>query len=366
MMLDIEALTDPIDGRYAQEIAVDAVDLLQVLLPQVLLRNGSLEVVYLESVAQAVAEVLAGANDIVVTVVEAILSGVYQVPRLPGSAATSDVKVTFGQNVTTVIPAGTGFLLPEHGLELVSTLAVTVSADDEALVPVATAEPTSVANGLTPLVDILDVIPDLVSVSLDAPLTGGAFPEDNGAYLSRARHRLGRVTNSLVVNEHFSAYVLESGLASNAATVAAWNGAAIGTAGSDAQHVTVVCYGHGGAVAGADMTRLAAEMQAMTAAGATVHVQGVRLVTQAVTVTVHGEPGWLPADVQASVQAAVEAYVNPQTWVPGTTLRTSSLSTVIDNAPGVDYVSALSAPASDVTMAADQVAQFGAITVSVT
>lgn len=366
MAFDIDALGEPLDGRYAAEVAVDAVDLLRVLLPEWLPRNASPEVIYLEAVAQAVAEVLAGGNDVAAKVVELILAGVYQVPRLPGSAAVADVELAFAQNVTTVIPAGSGFLLPEHGLELASTVDVTVTGTDTALVPVATTIATSEVNGLTPLIDVLDVIPDLVSVTLDTPLTGGQFPEDDGSYLLRARQRLRRVTNSLTVNEHFASYVLESGLASNAGTVAAWDGAVVGTAGSDEQHVTVVCYGFGGEVAAADMLRLADEMNAMVAEGVTVGVQAVRLETVAVTTTVHAEPGYTAADVQASVADAVQTYLAAHTWTPGETVRTASLTTVIDNAPGVDYVSTLDAPAADVTLDVDQVASAGTITVSVT
>lgn len=371
MAFDVSALGALVDERYPSDLAAQGIAALQAARTDWVPRPGSVETLLIEALALAVADVTNAANQTVAAVEEDILARRFQVPRQPGAAATGQITVTFDAAVTTTIPAGTGFALTEYGIEVAVTADTTVTASATAVLTVATTEPTSLVNGagVGASVDVLDVIPNVLSVAVTGAFSGGSDPEDDTTYVTRARNRLARVTNSLVVPDHFSAYVLEDGRAVNAATIRAWNGTgtvpAPGT-GTDTNHVTVACYGRGGQVPAGDRTALAEAMQAITAEGVTVHVNEASLSSVSVTLTAAAEPGQVAASVQAGIEDALRAYLNPQTWTFGETVRHTSLIALVAAVPGVDYVGSLTLPAADVTLAADQVAYPGTLTVTVT
>lgn len=367
MALSTVALGQQVDVRNVDDIVADAIDLLTVRLPEWTPRNGSLEVIFLEAVAQAAAEAAAAANAEVGAVVEAALSSLYGVPRLPGAPATGTLTLTFDTAVTTTIPSGTSFLLPDEDLELLTMAAVTVTASATASLPVQTVASTSAVNGLGPTapVDLLDAIPNAQSVVIDGTLDDGADPESDESFLTRARNRLARVTSSLVVPDHFAAWVLEQGAASNALGIGAWDGASIGTAGSDAGHVTVACYGRGAQLSSTVRGELAEAMQAMTAAGITVHVTEAALTTVAVTVTVTKTTGADAATVKASCEAALTDWLQPATWPFGADVVRNDLIVLLGQVDGVASVGTPSLPAGDVVLPANGLPEPGALTVTV-
>lgn len=368
MAFDIEALGAPLEVRTPDDMAVDAIAYLQTILPTWTPRNSAPEIIYIEALSRIVGNVAASANDAVGAVVEYLLGSLYGLPRLSGSAPTGTLTVTFDATITTTLPEGTAFLMAEYGIEVVSTSDATVTAGTTLAVPVRATTATSLLNGVGSgaVVDVLDPIPNALSVAVTTAFSGGSDPETDAAYIARAGNALRRVNSSLVVADHFTAYALESGLVANATTIPAWDGVSTGTIGSDAGDITVVTYGFGGQVAAGDRSTLAAQMQAITYAGATVNVVQAALESVNVTVTVKAKPGESATAVRLSVEAALQSYLNPQTWKFGETVRTTSLTVLCASVVGVDYVSSLAAPAADVTLTANEVATAGTLTVSVT
>ena len=346
-MFDVSAVGAPLDERYPEELAETAVSALQAALPDWLPRNASPELIFIEAVSLAVADIVNAGNATIGAVEEDILSNFYQVARRPGSAAGGQITVTFDSAVTTTIPAGTGFALTDFGIEVATVADVSVTASS------------------TAALDVLDVIPNVLSVAVTTAFAGGADPEDDTAYTARARNRLARVTNSLVVADHFSAYVLEDGRAVNALCIPAWDGVSTGTIGTDAGDVTVVTYGRGGALSAGDKTDLAAAMQAITYAGATVHVTDAAVTTVNVTTTVVPAPGYSASEAQTATEDAIRTFLNPETWTIGDDVIVGALQAAITDTAAVDYISAMSAPSGTVTIAANAVAKYGTITVSV-
>ena len=366
-MFDVSAVGAPLDERYPEELAETAVSALQAALPDWLPRNASPELIFIEAVSLAVADIVNAGNATIGAVEEDILSNFYQVARRPGSAAGGQITVTFDSAVTTTIPAGTGFALTDYGIEVATAADVSVTASSTAVLDVFTTEATTLVNGVGAgaALDVLDVIPNVLSVAVTSAFAGGADPEDDTAYTARARNRLARVTNSLVVADHFSAYVLEDGRAVNALCIPAWDGVSTGTIGTDAGDVTVVTYGRGGALSAGDKTDLAAAMQAITYAGATVHVTDAAVTTVNVTTTVVSAPGYSAAEAQAAAEDAIRGFLNPETWPIGDDVIVGALQAAITDTAAVDYISAMSAPSGTVTIAANAVAKYGTITVSV-
>ena len=366
-MFDVSAVGAPLDERYPEELAAAAVSALQAALPDWLPRNASPELIFIEAVSLAVADIVNAGNATIGAVEEDILSNFYQVARRPGSAAGGQITVTFDSSVTTTIPAGTGFALTDYGIEVATVADVSVTASSTAVLDVFTTEATTLVNGVGAgaALDVLDVIPNVLSVAVTSAFAGGADPEDDTAYTARARNRLARVTNSLVVADHFSAYVLEDGRAVNALCIPAWDGVSTASIGTDAGEVTVVTYGRGGPLSAGDKTDLEDAMAAITYAGATVHVIDATVVSVNVTVTVVPAPGYSASEAQAAAEDAATTFLNPETWTIGATVIVGALEAAIVDTAAVDYISVTTAPASDVTIAADEVAGPGTITVSV-
>ena len=367
MAFDLSSIGSPLDERYSSDIAAESLEALQALLPNWIPRNASPELIYLEAVALAVSDVVNSANATIAAVEEDILENFYQVPRLAGSSAGGQITVTFDSAVTTTIPAGTGFALADYGIEVATAADVTVTASDTAVLDVFTTEATTLVNGVGPgaAIDVLDVIPNILSVAITSAFAGGAAAEDDTAYTTRARNRLARVTNSLIVADHFSAYVLEDGRATNALCIPAWDGASTATIGTDAGDVTVVTYGRGGALSSTVRAELAAAMQTITYAGATVHVIDATVVPVNVTCTVKSMTGYTAGDAQAAAEDAIAAFLNPETWPVGDDVIVGALQAAITDTDAVDYIDSMSAPSGTTTLDADEVPTPGTVTVSV-
>jgi hypothetical protein len=371
MPFDLSSVGAPIDERYSNDMAVQAIDLMEAARPGLAMRNASPEVVLIEALALAAADVSNAANQAVAELAELLLANFYEVPRMPGVPAVGAVTVTFDDAISTTIPTGTGFVLSEFGIEVAATADVVVAGSDTAVVQVASVQPTTLINGVGPgaAVDILDVIPNALSVAVSTAFGSGVDIEDDLTYQARARVRLARVTNSLVVPDHFSAYCLEDGRAVNAATIRAWDGTGTAPApgaGTDAGEVTVITYGRGGNLSETTRDELAAAMQSITAAGITVHVNPATVTSVAVTATVSAAPGYAATEVQDAAVAAVQAFLNPETWPIGTDVAVGAIEAAMVDTPQVQFVVSTDAPAADVTIAPDAIASAGTITVSVT
>lgn len=107
-------------------------------------------------------------------------------------------------------------------------------------------------------------------------------------------------------------------------------------------------------------------MQAITYAGATVHVKDAAVTNVTVTTTVKAAAGYSSAEVQAAATAAIQGFLNPETWPIGDDVIVGALQAAITDTPAVDYIVSMSAPSGTTTIAANAVANDGTITVSVT
>ena len=367
MAFNADSIGQPIDIRYPADLALSSMESLASRLPTWIARDGSPEVVLIEAVALTVADISNAANATIGAVEEDMLSRFYEVPRRPGAVGVGELLLTFDSAVTTTIPVGVGFAIPSVGIEVQTTEETTLTAALTATVEVASVEATTLLNGIGPgaAVDVLDVLPNLLTVEVATAFGGGADPEGDEAYVLRARSRLARVTNSLVVPDHFAEWVKEDGRAVNALTIPAWDGVDIADAGTVAGEVTVVTYGRAAQLSSGVRAELAAAMQAITAAGVTVHVNEVDLTTVDVTATVSPAPGYAAAEVQAQAVAAVQAFLDPQTWPFGRDVATGAIEAAMVDQPAVDYVVSLTLPAADVTIPADGAPIYGTISVSV-
>lgn len=372
MAFDLSSIGKPVDERYPLDLALESLAALQAAFPSLVLRNGAVEVVLIEAVSQAVAAVVNAANATAATVEEDMLSRYFGVPRRPGVSAIGEILVTFDGPTTTTLPAGTAFLMADFGVEVATTAAVNLSAVSSVVLQVASVQPTTLLNGVGPgaNLDVLDVIPNVLTVAVSSAFTGGADPESDAEYIVRAANICAIYSTALTLPATFEAFCRLDGRVSNVLCIPAWDGT--GTApdpavgGTQGANVAVVAYGFGGALTSGVKADLVAAMKPRVLVGKTVTVVDPLVTTVPVTCSVKAMPGYAAADVQAAVMAAVGEYLKPETWAMGADLIRNALLDRITSIPQVDYVVSLAAPAADVVIPANGLVKAGTVTVSVT
>lgn len=330
-------------------------------------RNGALETVLLEAWATGAADVIYSLNRLPGRIEEDILA-LYDVPRFAGAPATGTAIITWDTSRTATVEAGLRFAVPDTDIVLEVTTSTTGTGASLNVPITATANgaaANSVASGAG--LDLVDSIPFAVSVALSGTLSGGADPETDSAYLSRAATRLARVTSSLVIPSHFVAYALENPAVKRAKAYDLWDGTGANTS-SDLGYVTIAVYGNGGQVLEATRDTIEAEMAERSAAMITPVVIPATISTKNIASTVKALAGYDTTAVQAACVAAIRAYVNPATWVWDASLVDTEIVALLDKVPGVDYVvSGTTTPSGTSTITTPAgLATAGTVTITVT
>lgn len=363
--LDLSYLGLDIDDRDPQAIFDAALARFLELAPNARLSNGSVEVMLMEAFSVAAADLIYALNRFPSTAVEGILA-LYDVPRFTGSPAYGTVTLTLDGSRDLTVEAGQRLSDPTTGLVLVVTTDTTGTAVTTLTVPVRTEDASGTGNSITAgsALDLLDAIPYVDSATVATDFTGGADPESDTAYLDRASTVLARVTSSLVLPTHFTAYLLQDARVTRATAVDLYQPG--GTVGSDLGHITTYTYGRGAQLAPEVRAELQAAMEAISSAMITVWVEESTVITQPIELEVNALPGYSTAAVSADVSSALTAWMDPSTWPFGRDIMPSEIIDVAADAPGVDYVTTVTVPAATVTVGDSELAQAGTITVTVT
>lgn len=339
----------------------------QAALPTWDARNGALETVLLEAFATGAADVIYALNRLPGRIEEDILA-LYDVARYAGARATGNAVITWDTSRTATVTAGLRFAVPDSDIELEVTT-TTTGTGSTLTVPVRATAPGSEPNGIASgaALDVLDAIPFAVSVALSGTLTGGADPETDAAYIERASTRLARVTSSLVVPDHFTAYALENPAVKRAKVYDLWDGVTpLST--SDLGYVTVAVYGSQAQVASGTRDTIETEMGERAASMITPVVIGATLTTINIAATVVALAGYDTNEVRDACEAAVRAYVNTDRWPWDGSLVDTQIIDVLADVPGVDYVSSGTVTPSGTTTITTPagLATAGTVTITVT
>lgn len=328
---------------------------LQAALPTWIPREGNIEVLLLSAMAGIAAETVFAINRLPSGILEALLK-LFGVERDDGSAPVADLTFTMVNNIGYTIPAGT-----EARLELAGGLDPVVFTTQTDLVIAAgqtsgttsavgdrfTDDANNTVSGTT--LELMDSIIYVETVEMDAVTTGGTDPEDDTAYFTRGTTRFSRLSDTLVLPRHFTAYALEWPGVYRANTLDNWDGSG-GAPGDDPGHVTVAVYGNAGTISGGEKTALQTAMSNLSLVNLQVHVIDPTVTTVNVTATVKALSGYTSGTVQANVVAALQNYLDPSTWAWGTTVRYNELIATMSAVEGVDYVASLTTPASDTAL----------------
>lgn len=345
----------------------------QVTFPDWIPREGSTELTLLEQMAVMVDEDGYAINRVPGVVTEVLLR-LYGLTRNPGTAPVVTVQFAVYGGASVTIPAGTQVVLPLPG----GVDPVTFSTDTPLVVAANASSGTVTATGTTvgstangtgagTALTLLTAVPFVDSAVTASIVTSGTDPEDDAAFLDRGAPRFTRLTDTLVKVEHFEAAAVETAGVARAVAYDNTSPHADFSAGADPGHVTVAVAGAGGApLAQSDLDALTASLEAAAYVLITVHVVNATVTSVNVTTTVKAAPGWSAADVTTNVQAALAAYLDPNTWESGATVYYNELIALVDGVIGVDRVVSITTPTGDLALSGyGPLARVGTITVNV-
>lgn len=355
--------------RDARDLVERATADAVVKLPGWVPREGNTELVLIEALSLIIAELVFTVNRLPDAVVE-VLMRLYGIVRDEGAAPTATVTFNLADTLGHQIPAGTRLRLTPGGsidpVDFLTDTGLTIAAGSAAgTVAVTGQRNTADVNGtaIGVALELVDAVPYVNTVELATAVTGGADAETDDEWRDRAITRFGRLVETLVLPAHFTAAALEHATVFRATTIDNHDGT-----NPNNGHVAVAVAAAGGAfLAAADKTALEDDLEARALASLDVHIIDPTITTVAVTATVKAAAGHTAATVEADVKAALNDYLNPDTWPWAATVRRFELVALIDGVDGVDYVVSLDAPAADVALSGlAPLADAGVLTITVT
>lgn len=339
-----------------QDIYDDAALQLQVDLPDWIPREGNIEVLLMEALALEISELGFSVNRLPSGIVEVLLQ-LFGITRSIGNAPVATLTFNVAINTGVVIPAGTQVVLALAGglpsITFLTNVELDIPNGSSSGTVLATGDSfTDTANNATSgtVMQLLDAVAYVDSVTWLSISTAGAPPESDTDYFNRALQRFNRLSDTLVLAEHFTAFTLENPLFVRAYTLDNWDANPVNTPGTIAGHVTVAVYGDNRLTTSGEKTTLQTSMTPLVLANLVTHIIDPTITPVNVTATVQALPGYDSATVSASITAALTDYLSPMSWAWGGTVRLYELIALINNVPGVDFIQTMTTPNADITL----------------
>lgn len=364
--LSTEYLGVAVDDRDPQAIFDGMLARAQELLPAWEPRNGALETVVMEATSTGIADLIYAANRVLGALTEGVLS-IYGVARYEGEPATGTVRLTLAASDTVTIPEGSLFRVDAVDSLLVSTEEV-LQTGTTVDVPVASLDTGGWLNDVPAgtVCDPVVPVPGAIAGELLTALSGGADAESDLEYLQRSAARFARVTSSLVRASDFVAFALESPAVGRAVAVDEFDdGAGSGDPGDHPGYISVYLYGKGSALAVDDLEALADAMSAQAASILSVVTVDAEPVSFNVTANVTAAEGYPTDELETAITNALNDAWSWQYSGFGSDVDPLDVLAVIENVPGVDEVTALSAPSTDVTIGFQEFPVLGTVSLTI-
>lgn len=202
----------------AQAIYLDALERVQQALPEWQPREGQIEVVLLQALAYEVAETVASINRIPNSMTE-ILLRLFNIERASGSFATATVRLTSIDDTERIVPAGTRMFYTNNidDILVFSTDGDLTLSEVEAgtgrkygEVGITATNAIGTYNGVPEDTFLTMLSPSsyISSAVLVSAIVGGGESESDTDYFNRAMLTLSRLTDALVLPDHFETYTL--------------------------------------------------------------------------------------------------------------------------------------------------------------
>ena len=343
--------------KSPEDILAAAQNTLQSRVPEWEPDPTNMESMLMEAMAVEVAEAVFSLNRLPVSMLRALLA-LYGVPRDAGAPPYVDVLFTAQDDAGYVVPAGTELALPlgnDEFLPFFTNIALTIpNGSTTGVVRATSTEFTNVANG-TPAATECQIINPVLGIDTavtDDLVFDGRLAESVDAWTLRARQRLLRLVETLVVPNHFVQAALENSFVYRATAIDNYDPGAYpaGDPGDHPGNITVVVYGDNMPLSSEDKTDLDTFLAERAQANLLVHVVDPDLEVVDVEVEITLQPNTVEATVVQAVEDRLNAYLNTNNWLWGEPVRRNELISVIDQVAGVNYIADLIEPAADVTL----------------
>lgn len=329
---------------------------LMMKLPDWAPREDATEVMLLQAIALQVSETMFAINRLPGGIMQ-ILMQMYGVNRDEGEFPNAEINIRVADTFGHVIPAGTRFSL-DLPMDQEPIVFATVSAteipvgQDTVKVLAVGEEFTSSANNMPAgtTIELLDSISFVERSTLAIPVYGGRDAESDTEWAARGSRRLSRLSDALVVPDHFTTAALEYASVSRAVTLDNYNPDSP-TPTNAPGHLTIAVFGQSGMLLPDSKEEIRQKLMASAVANLSVHVIDPTVTDVNVAVTVQRSAGYTEEVVRANVIAKLQEYINPNTWPWASTLRYNEVIAIVDRAEGVNYVVDVTNPASDLVLA---------------
>lgn len=349
--ISIPLETDP------EDVLNDAYTVMQALVPGWQPASGNLDVWILMAIASQAAESRDVASDVSRSIFRWYGANLVNIPPVDASAAYGNTTWTLTDTLGHTIPAGTQVALVDVNGNVIpfETVAdVTVfpgsSVTAAGAVAIVAIDTGTAANGLTNPVSLLDPLIYVSSITITAPTSGGQNAESDDDYLNRLAAQLELLAPRPIIPNDFAVF------ARNITGV--WRSVAIDLYKADTatpnvpRCVTVVSIDQAGVpVSAAVKTAIDVDLQARREVNFLVYEADATTTLIDVTYAAIALAGYEVIALRASINAEINSYLDPATW--GTTeqdgrawrlitkVRYLEIAQVINDTPGVDYISSL-------------------------
>lgn len=350
--VDVPLVTDP------DVLAATALDALMAAFPTWTPYDAHLETMLIETLARMVAE----ARDVASTVPKAIFRyfGKGLLHLDPIDAASSQVSTTWTMVDAAgyTIPTGTIAAFRTAGDVLVPFQVVTtfkISPGNVATLPgqvlMAAVDVGAATNGLTGPMEMVDALASVATVVATNAAAGGVEAESDDTYLDRLAEELELLTPRPILAGDFAKLARRTPGVWRAYAVDNYN-PANNTFNNERMVAVAVVDQAGAAVSAGIKAAVDAQLQAQREINFIVNVMDPTYTNIAIATTVVALPGYDHVALKAAVEAAIAGYVNPGVWGGGDlnppqwrttsgSVRMYELGTLINEVPGVDYITAL-------------------------
>jgi len=342
----------------AQDVFEASLISLRENIPEWSPREGNMEVLLMEAIAQPVSELIFAVNRLPAAMSEVIMAW-YGIERDPGTEPTVNIRFTVNVTDGLTIPVGTAVSLD---LESVGLDPIVFYTDEELVIEAgqnqgvvaATANGVFIAdaNGIpaNTAMSVLDSIIYVDSAYTDSVVTDGSQPEEDIDWYTRGFQRLQRLTETLVLPHHFEAIANEQTYIERSHVVDNFDADNPGTPGEQLGFVSLYVYGNNEMVSAEDKLDLMSKITPATHAGLTIRLDDPTITPVDVTAEVALEASADVGTTTLAIEQAVQDFLSPMTWNWGGVVRRNDLISLITNVPGVDFVNNLSVPSANITL----------------
>jgi uncharacterized phage protein gp47/JayE len=317
---------------------------------------GNLETWLVESLAQLAGELMDVASAVPTSIFRYYGSSILNLPALEAVPASTTTTWTVRDNLGYTILAGTVVGVPASGdtllgFEVAQDTPIPAGATTATGVVIVAQDAGADGNGLSGAAELVDALDYVVSVTLEAPTSGGVDGETDEAYLDRMRELLQLLAPRPILPNDFAVMARQVAGVARATAIDLYN-ASTGTSNQPRCVTVVVADVNGEPVSATIKTEVDTLLQSLREVNFLVFVTDPTYLAVAVNFTVHPYPDYAPADVVARAIQAVKDYLSPAnfgqvpygesaTWLADTKVRYLEVAEAINRVPGVWYIGTL-------------------------